>query len=325
MTDPTEPSITAVFRAYRLAQQSRNLTHSYINLQSLTLDYFTQRVGDKAMSAVTADDCRTFLLWLAGHEEQPPTPLPTSGKGKPLSGASVDIHFRNLKAFMRWAEDEELIARSPMRKVKRPVYEEKETEALSEVELVRLLDCVKGDGDRNALRDYTVILFIALTGTRLAEVADLCLDRINLEEGYARVLGKGRVWRDVPLELELRRALQLYIVKHRRPVAGETALFLNEYGTKFGRQGIRTMVVRALRRYVPRPVTKYGPHLLRHTWFTLHLRATKDLKRTSKIGGHKQTRTTDERYTHLALSDVLRTAEENPVSTWLDRVARGGN
>lgn len=307
MTNQPNRNYSTMFAAYLLTQQARNLTRSYLTLLSLTRDYWVRRFGDMPIDEVTTDHIRIFLVWLQGQDDTSSIEPPRGAKGSGLSGSSVNIHYRNTKAFMNWLEDEELIGRSPMKKVKAPKYSEKLPEALTEGEAALLLQNVRTDGDPHAWRDYCIHLFFLDTCVRLQELSSLDLDDLNMEEGYAKVFGKGRKERLVPLGIELRRELTRYLLKHRAAAKGEQALFVNEQGFRFDRQGIRTMVVRDLKRYVPRTLAKCGPHTLRHTGITLKLRKTRDLKTTSLIAGHSTTRTT-ERYVHLVGADVLRDA-----------------
>lgn len=306
MIEKPKCTFAAAYGSYLLAQRSRNLTANYLFLLQRTRDCFTQRFGDLALDELRPDHARTFLVWLSGREEGAPA-APRNQRGEALSGATVNIHYRNLKAFLNWAEDEELFLRSPMRKVKAPRYDEKLPDALTEAEVQGLLEQVLKSGDRNAWRDYCIHWFFIDTGVRLSELARLDVSDVHLDDGYARVFGKGRKERIVPVGVELRRELSRYLLKYREAEQGETALFTNEYGRRFDPGGIRTMVVRDLQRYVPRDLRKSGPHTLRHTAATLKLRHTRDLKTTSLILGHSTTRTT-ERYLHLTGADVLRDA-----------------
>jgi site-specific recombinase XerD len=314
--EQSNSSFGEAFRGFLLAKSAENVTLNMVKLYQWTRDYFVRRFGAVALSAVGPDEIRTFLIWLQGKDDseiQAP-----KGKDGGLAGASIDIHWRNLKAFFNWCEAEELIGPSPMRKVKRPRFEQMLPEALTELEVVHLLESVKADGDRNSFRDYVVHLFLLDTGVRLAELNALDLDAVDFELGFARVMGKGRKERIVPLGLELRRDLHRYIVKHRRAGPGEKALFVNEHGFRLERGGIQTMVIRDLKRYVGRELKRYGPHTHRHTFATVNLRGTHDLKTTSMILGHSTTRTT-ERYTHLTGTDVLRNSAGSP----MDDLIRG--
>lgn len=301
------PLFSAAYAAWLLAQRASNVVQRYVLMLERTRDLWLQRQGDHPLAEIGPDAVRHWLLWLQGGDPDCGIPAPHGKRTERISGAYVDIQFRNIKAFFTWTEEEEVVYRSPMRKVKRPRFEERLPEALSEAEADELLHKVKTNGDRHAYRDYCIFLLFLDTGVRLAELVRLDVDHVNLVEGYAKVYGKGRRERIVPVGVELRQAISLYLLKHREAVKGETALFVNEHGLRLESRGVSSTVIRDLNHYVARKLNHYGPHTLRHTSITFRLRKTRDLKTTSLISGHSTTRTT-ERYVHLTGADVLRDA-----------------
>jgi integrase/recombinase XerC len=285
----TNVKFSDAFSGYLLAQQARRVSGNYLALLALSRDYWTMQMGDDDLAAITPDHIRRWLLWLG------------AGDGKGLSGASVNIHYRNIKAFWLWCEREELVefGRAPIRRVARPAFTEKEPDVLTEAEARQLLRAARNDErDPNAYRNYCILHFFLDTAVRLSELAGLDLRDVNLSEGYAKVLGKGNRERLVPLGLELRQSLSRYRLKYRHANNGEGALFTNDEGERFAGAGVRTMVVRQLKAHVPRELRKIGPHTLRHTAITLDLMNNGDINTTSKIAGHKSV-TTTRRYDHL--------------------------
>jgi site-specific recombinase XerD len=289
------PMFSAAYESYLLSQTARRLSKNYLTLQALSRDYWLRRHGDTPLDEHTPDQIRQWLVWLAGNETD-------QASERPMSSASVDVHFRNLKSFWLWAEREELVrfGAAPVRKVPRPKHTEKLPDVLSLDEVKTLLLAIQRDtADHNHFRNYTIMAFLADTGVRLDELSKLTLDDVNLEQGYCKVLGKGDKERIVRLGLELRRSISKYKLKYRHSVSGETALFTNDMGFRLERMGIRSMVVRALKRHVARPLSKYGPHTLRHSFATLDVLLNGDLAETSHKLGHKDIETT-RRYDHLA-------------------------
>lgn len=296
MTEPHSPLYSDAYESYLLAQQARHLSAAYRSLLTLTRDYWLRRHGDRHLADYSPDDIRAWLVWLAGDE--PGQAFPGL---KPMSSASVDVHYRNLKAFWMWCEKEDLLAygTAPIRKVHRPKHTEKLPDALTQDETRALLRSVRDDPtDHNAFRNYCILLFFCDSGVRLEELERLKLDDVNLQQGYARVLGKGDRERIVKLGVELCRAISKYRLKYRRSSANDPALFTNDEGFRFGKGGIRLMVVRKLHQHVQRKLSKYGPHTLRHTYATTDLLLNGDIKGTSLQLGHRSTETT-ERYLHL--------------------------
>lgn len=324
---PAPILLSTAFRSYVLSLQAANVVPKHVRQVERVRQQFTRRFGDLEIGSVTPDVIRRWLVWLAGQDEEPGAPpAPPGQRGGPLSSSGVDGHFRTLKAFFNFCEREELIHRSPFHKVRRPKVEEKLPDALTELEVAHLLESVRTNGDRNAYRDYCLHLFFLDTGVRLSELAALTPDDLRLDEGYCKVMGKGRKERLAPMGLELRRAMSLYLLKHRRAAPGETALFTNEYGFRLNKETIQHIVTKDLKRYVARPLSRIGPHTHRHTYGTFDLREGGDLKATSLRLGHTTTRVT-ERYTHLTGTDVLRGRGGSPIDQLLrtGRIGRNGD
>lgn len=295
---PTSPKFSEAYAGHLLSLQSRNLSQRYLTLKKLTCQYWKERFGDAPLANITADEIRRWLVWLAGKDDTPNAP-PAPGEGKGMAGISVDVHYRNLKSFWLWCEKEDLITKSPIRRVERPKFTQTVPDILTEGEAQDLLKQVRNSGNRTAYRDYCILLFFMDTGVRLEELVGLSVDDVNIRDGYSKVLGKGKKERLVPMGLELRQALSKYQLKYRWAVEGEDAFFVNERGYRFGLEGVRGLVVRALRAHVPRRLTKYGPHCLRHFFVTYDLVNNGDIEATREIAGHSDSKTT-RRYNHLA-------------------------
>lgn len=303
------PTISEVHRAYMLAQAASNVVRRYQASLDIARRMFTELHGDLPLADVTPDHIRRWLLWLRGEGDQP--------RATSLAQSSIATYYRYLKGFFAWAENEGYVTRSPAKSVKAVKTPKTIPDVLTEDEAMQLLLGVKNDGDRNSYRDYAIILFFLDTGVRVSELAALRMGALNLEAGYAKIFGKGRKERIVPLGLELRQVIAKYITRHRLATAGEDTLFTNERGRRMLSKGIQTMVKRALADNIKRDLYRGGPHTLRHTFATLDLRHGHDIKRTSLVLGHTST-TITERYTHLTGDDVLIA----PGGSHIDRLIR---
>lgn len=302
-------TISQAYSTYLLSLSAENVTPKHLQNVAHVRAEFVRRMGDLQLEAITPNTVRDWLIWLQGKDGDSVRP-PEGVKSSTLSSAGVDRHFRTLKAFMHWCEDEELIHRSPFRKVKRPRVDKKIPDVLTEAEAWHLLDCVRTNGDRNSYRDYCLHLLLLDTGIRLNECYQLDVGDVNVQAGIMKVRhGKGRKERLAALGLECRKALSLYLMRHRRGAEGETAFFVNEYGLRLAKSSIQHIITKDLRKYVHRDLVRWGPHTHRHTFVTFDLRHGGDVKRTSKRAGHSSVLVT-ENYEHLVIDDLLRTAEQ---------------
>jgi integrase/recombinase XerD len=277
--------------------KSENLAASVTEGYRRTIELWRQRWPTLTIYQVQPHHVREFIIWLQGRDEQHPFP-------KVYKTATIHLHFRNMRAFLRFCREEGLFEHDPLRNVKAPKLEYTLPDVLTEYEAAKILRDTKATGDRHCFRDYVIQFFYLKTGMRLSELASLNIDDVHLDGCFCRVNGKGRRQRLVPmgdlLPLEVRR----YILKIRRAPLGEKALFLNEYGKRLQARGIKSLVKRAMGKHLHRKINRAGPHTYRHSACTFLLRELKDLKRVSIIMGHASVETT-ERYVHLTFGDVV--------------------
>jgi integrase/recombinase XerD len=100
-----------------------------------------------------------------------------------LPPATVARRLAALSGFYAYAEDEELIVRSPVRRVRRPRTSDKSPRlGVDRKQLRRLLDVAEGDG----LRSHALACLLGLNGLRISETLALDLDDFAHERDTAR-------------------------------------------------------------------------------------------------------------------------------------------
>jgi integrase/recombinase XerC len=159
-----------------------------------------------------------------------------------------------------------------------------------------------------ALRDRAMLELLYGVGARVAEVASLSLERLDLAQRTVRVHGKGDKERVLPLGAPATQALLTYVQTRpllRNPRTGAqhaSALFLGRYGTKLGVRQIRALV----KRYGAHALghSDVHPHALRHSCATHLLDAGADLRGIQELLGHASISTT-QRYTHVSMDRLL--------------------
>jgi len=153
---------------------------------------------------------------------------------------------------------------------------------------------------RAGARDRAVLEVLYATGVRVAELAHLDVEDIDLREGSARVLGKGGKERIVPMGRQAVDALRAYLGDR---AGGAGPLFLNERG---GRLTVRSLhrIVRARARAAGLH-RRVSPHTLRHTFATHLLDAGADLRLIQELLGHSRLGTT-QKYTHVSADRLMK-------------------
>ena len=147
--------------------------------------------------------------------------------------------------------------------------------------------------DPRALRDHAALMLLYGLGLRLAEVASLLTDNLDLEGHTARVVGKGNKERVVPIPEGCVAALAAYSAT-RPSDAGPFFLVGREHGALSTRTLARLVDAAALRA-LGRHVT---PHQLRHSFATHLLAGGAGLREIQTLLGHSNLSTT-QRYTKV--------------------------
>jgi integrase/recombinase XerD len=148
------------------------------------------------------------------------------------------------------------------------------------------------------LRDRAMIETLYATGLRVSELVELSLDRMRLDPGYIRVIGKGRKERLVPLGSSAVEWNERYLIEARPRLDRDrlAVLYLNHRGGQLTRQGFWKILKRhGLAAGIAAPLS---PHVVRHSFATHLLDNGADLRAVQMMLGHSSL-TTTEIYTHV--------------------------
>ena len=167
---------------------------------------------------------------------------------------------------------------------------------LSPDEAAKLLEFPVAD-DLMALRDKAMFELCYSSGLRLGELAALKPADLSLSDGTARVTGKGRKTRIVPIGSKAAQALREWMKRRQVLVkSGETALFMSRYG-----KNISSPINQSAAENpgdAARNQRQYSPHVLRHSFASHLLQSSGDLRAVQEMLGHASISTT-QIYTHL--------------------------
>jgi integrase/recombinase XerD len=145
---------------------------------------------------------------------------------------------------------------------------------------------------------------------RVSELVSLELSNINFDEGFVRVVGKGRKERLVPIGREALEWVRRYLSK--REVLSPW-VFLNKFGKRLSRQSVFHIVKRAVVG-VGLPYYDFSPHTFRHSFATHMLHRGADIRAVQMLLGHADIQAT-EIYLHLLPEEVKRDYDAyNPFS-----------
>jgi site-specific recombinase XerD len=183
-----------------------------------------------------------------------------------VKAATVSVQFRALQQFWRWAVSEDEVAASPMERLRAPIVPEEPPAVLSDDQIRRLLRACEGNGFL-ARRDLAIVRLLLDTGMRRAELAGLKVEDVDLEDGSALVLGKGRRPRVVPFGHRTARALDRYLrVRTLHRLGYRPELWLGKGGTMSDSGIYQALKTRGQQAGVPEVFCHQLRHTFAHRW-----------------------------------------------------------
>lgn len=177
-----------------------------------------------------------------------------------------------LKRLSAWCAEEGEVDVDQLAGLRPPKLDQKVIEPLTREELLALLKACDGKAffDR---RDEAIIRFMSETTVRAGEVVDMELPQdLDLTRSLATVRrGKGGKGRIVAFGPQTARALDRYLrLRRGHRLAGTSALWLGDRGKGLGYFGLYSALTA---RADVAGITRFHPHLLRHTAATRWLEA----------------------------------------------------
>lgn len=214
-------------------------------------------------------------------------------KEKSLNARSTARHLSALRSFFRFLSREGYVKVNPTSSLSTPKQEKHLPSFLTEEEVSKLIDSTLARGDERSLRDKAILETFYSTGIRISELVGLGVDDLDFIGGIAKVMGKGKKERIVPVGDHALKAIRNYLGKRRRK---SEALFLNKNGSRLSTRGVRNIV----EKYITKTGIRQGvsAHTLRHSFATHLLNRGADLRSVQELLGHANLSTT-QIYTHL--------------------------
>ena len=158
---------------------------------------------------------------------------------------------------------------------------------LARGEVQKVLDAI----DRSTSlgrRDYAVLLLLARLGLRASEVATLCLQDIDWQDGVLTIRGKARQRAQMPLPSEVGAAIGDYL-QYGRPRSQSRRVFLREWAPQIGFASAAsvTMIARTALDRAQVDTPRKGAHVFRHTLATTLLRSGASLTQIGQLLRHR--------------------------------------
>ncbi len=249
-------------------------------------------IHDIPIEHVTVDDLTAYFAAMRAQ---------TSGTvSGVMSPVTVKKRMLATRALFHFALERGYVARDVSLLLALPASGKRKPKALTTAQLLQLLDTSRWTVDEYAVRDYALLLLFVDSGIRLAELAALTMDDVNVETCEVHVRhGKGDKERSSVFTALTARALTAY----RPPFRKNDGLFVDVHGDRVTRRQVYLAVKgRAEQTGLLQVVS---PHRLRHTMAVGYLNNGGRIHILQMLLGHESIMTTMV-YATVALAGVQR-------------------
>ncbi len=253
----------------------------------------SQELGpDRTVEAIASDDLTKFLARLHGQK---------------LKESSLARKLSAWRQFFKFCCLEKSLGADPTEFLESPGLPQRLPKALTREEIDALLEAAATGlpyPSRLAAslqsRDRAMVLMLYAGGLRVSELVGLEPHQLDLASGYARVVGKGRKERIVPLAEAAIAVVDTYLREHRPLLLGDRStlpgspLFpgagAGSEGQALSRQAFWKLLKKlAIQAGIRSPMS---PHVLRHSFATHLLQGGIPLRSLQLLLGHADLSTT---------------------------------
>ncbi|MCM1220065.1 MAG: tyrosine-type recombinase/integrase [Lachnospiraceae bacterium] len=261
-------------------QENNQLLNSFISAKKIegcsdkTLTYYRNTIErllftlSLAICHITTSDIRTYLSEYQENHKS--------------SKVTIDNMRRIFSSFFAWLEDEDYIAKSPVRRIHKVKTDSLVKEVLSDEQLELLRDnCTNR-------RDLAIIDILASTGIRVGELVKLNRTDIDFHERQCIVFGKGNKERIVYFNARTKLHLQQYLNERTDE---NPALFVS-LSAPHNRLTIGGIEVRIRKMGRRLDLPKVHPHKFRRTLATMAIDKGMPIEQVQRLLGHVRIDTT---------------------------------
>lgn len=199
-----------------------------------------------------------------------------------LSKVTIDNLRRIFSSFFSWLEDEDYIAKNPVRRIHKVRTDTLVKEVLSDENIEILRDSCTD------IRDIAIIDLLSSTGIRVGELVKMNREDIDFQERQCVVFGKGNKEREVYFNARTKIHLKRYLEER---TDNNPALFVSlaKPHSRLSISGVESRL-RLLGKRVN--IHKLHPHKFRRTLATMAIDKGMPIEQVQKLLGHVKIDTT---------------------------------
>lgn len=294
-----DQAVEAFLDHRRLRPVSRRTLETYRYWFSLWQNWRREHGYAPELAAVRIEELRGFLTYL--HYEHVPhsrNPRRPAAQRRGMSDSALRSAWSLLRSLWIFLANDEQLSAEQQRyfvgdRIPRPEVYEDVRPFCDEPTLDQLLAACS-EMDEGGLRNRAILLILFQSGVRVAELASLTDEIVDLEQRRAWIMGKGRKGRWVFWGSQAALALQRYLHVRRGPPGGPLfrGTSVRNNGGGMTDDAIRGMMKR-LANQAGVTLPPHAPvHWLRHGFAHKSLDAGLDVSQVSQLLGHANVETT---------------------------------
>ncbi len=203
-----------------------------------------------------------------------------------LSPGGCNVYIRSINSFLTWLHENGHCEPLRIKQLPKPqtvikVFSEQHIQALIRFK----------PKDQYEKRIHTLICLLIDTGARIDEGLSAQVSNVDLDNLIVKVRGKGNKERLLPISVEMRKILWVYITRHRFKVPSDY-LFPTRDGNKMEyKNALRD--IKAICKTLGVEGVRLSPHGFRHFFSCNYMRRGGEIYRLSRLLGHTSVRTTE--------------------------------
>ena len=267
---------------------SKHTVNAYITDLNSFHDFIKEEFEQENLVEVNYSLIRSWIILLSENNTE---------------NVTINRKISSLKAFYKFLLKTKQIEVSPLLKHKALKTPKKIQIPFSEKELDLAINQIKYPEGFDGVRDKLIIDLFYTTGIRRAELINLKVSNVDIQNATIKVLGKRNKERIIPLLPVIVDEIKGYLKQRNilETIVDTENLFLMLKGVKLN----ETFVYRIINDYfstVSEKVKK-SPHILRHTFATHLLNNGADINSVKELLGHSSLASTQV-YTHNSLAEL---------------------
>ena len=275
-----------------------------MNILELLRGFLGELIGERGLSKATArayeSDIRSYLETIdviepESFEAKRVARFLASLWKTGMSDATIRRKEASINAFQKYLLAQGVIT-TPAVRIKVPRREQKLPKPLTLEDIERLLSALNKE-DLYDTRTGAMVSLSFFCGLRVSELIGLTEDRIDYEERYLKILGKGERERIVPYGEQAAEWLKRWENLRKEFCQVSGFVFAQRNGKPLTRQSFNMALADLSQRAGFKE--QINPHRLRHSFATILLEKGANLKDVQDMLGHSRVETT-QIYTHVS-------------------------